>query len=149
MGDYIGTTVSFGGKLNRSDIERLEAQMLEGGDHLEDAAADKRPCTVSGETNGGQAEELCQLLVELGLSYRRTCDAKYEFDGNGTYYNAATDEAVEFTCSQDGNPTITLGSLIERSAAGDTLDDIIVGLQAPYADMPPLEIVDDSQQPTA
>jgi hypothetical protein len=142
MGEYLGTTVSFGGKLKRSDMERLEAVMLEGGDTLQDAHDDQRSCTIAGESLYGEAEPLCQFLVELGLSYRRTSDAKYEWDGDGTFYNAATDEFIEFLCSQDGEPAIPLSALRQRHAAGATLLDIINELEAPMAQLPPLEIVE-------
>jgi hypothetical protein len=143
MSDYIGTTVLFGGLLKRSNIARVEAVMMERSFDLAQYAEHKISADTWGESAGGQAEDLCQLLVELGLSYRRTCISRCDTDGNGTYYDAATGHATEFMCSQDGEPTLSLFAMMERRAARATLDAIIAELIALSADLPPLEIVED------
>jgi hypothetical protein len=136
MSDEIGCTVEFGGKIKRSDIDRLLAVMLEDGD-LEEADERKRPCCTCGSTNYGQAPELVNLLTELGLAYRRTSDAKYEWDGEGEYWDGKTVDkddcavTIEFACRQDGSPYLVLGDLTKIAKEG--------------AKIPPLEIVEDEQ----
>ena len=126
MGEYIGTTVTFGGKVKRSDLEVLSEVMLDGGEgELETAQEEKRGAVTIGETNFGRAEELCGLLEELGLSYRRCCDAKYEYDGECEIFDAATGKTHEVSATQDGDPYMTYAQLCQQ--AGDAPVDIQQG----------------------
>jgi hypothetical protein len=57
MGEYIGTTVTFGGKVKRSNLEALSEVMLDGGEgELETAQEEKRGAVTIGETNFGRAK---------------------------------------------------------------------------------------------
>jgi hypothetical protein len=146
MGEYIGTTVSFGGKVKRSDLAALSEVMLDGGeDELEEAHKEKRCIVTQGETNFGRAEELCALLGELGLTYRRSCDAKYEFDGETEIFNGTTGANHEVSATQDGDPYMTYLQLCDQARKGKQLSDVIAVL-AQIADfaIPPLEIVEEN-----
>ncbi len=145
MGEYMGTTVEFGGKIKACDLEKLANELLDGSEEeLYAAAQAKESYITQGESNYGMATELCAVLADLGLSYRRTCDAKYEYDGDGEYYNAETGDSIEFSCNQDGEPTLNLAGLRERLKDGKTLQDVVDELSAPNAKLPPLEIIDDT-----
>jgi hypothetical protein len=145
MGEYISTTVSFGGKVKRSNLAALSEVMLDGGeDDLEDAHKEKGCIVTQGETNFGRAEELCALLEELGLSYRRSCDAKYEYDGETEIFNGATGQNHEVSATQGGDPYLTYLQLRDMAKKGKQLSDVIAVLAqiAEFA-IPPLEIVEE------
>jgi hypothetical protein len=146
MGEYIGTTVTFGGKVKQSDLKKLTSVMLDGGEgEIETAQEEKRGVVTYGETNFGRAEELCAVLEELGLSYRRCCDAKYEYDGECEIFDAATGKSHEVLATQDGDPYLTYAQLCQQAKAGKRLSDVIATLGAiANFKIPPIEIVDDN-----
>jgi hypothetical protein len=148
MGEYIGTTVTFGGKVKRSDIDDLVKVMLDGGeDEIETAQAEKRGVVTVGESNFGRAEELCGMLEDLGLSYRRCCDAKYEYDGECEIFDATTGKTHEVSATQDGDPYLTYADLCRMAKEGKQLTDVIRTLgEIANFKIPPIEIVEDVEE---
>jgi hypothetical protein len=148
MGEYIGTTVTFGGKVKRSDIQKLVEVMLDSGvEDLVTAHEEKRGAVTIGETNYGRAEELCGMLEDLGLSYRRNCDAKYDWDGECEIFNAATGKSHEVSSTQDGDPYLTYSDLCKLAKEGKQLSDVIRTLgEIANFKIPPIEIVDDQAE---
>lgn len=148
MTEMIPTTIVFGGNIARADVERLNEELLEGGDTIESAAAAGACVTTSGDSNYGTAEDLCDLLRELGLTYRRTSDAKYEYDGDGVLCRPAKGvlpdgedySETPFGCTQDGMAYVTHSDLKIALDAGRSLADVVKGLDDLMQAIPPIVI---------
>lgn len=139
MGEYIWTHFEVGGHINSDDIEKLAAEIDE--DEIRAAIAEGRPAEFAGETNYGRAEDLVVICNELKLSWRRTADPKYEFDGDITICFEGGDEE-EITCNSDGDPYFVLERLETWRKEGKSIDDVIARMKHFTGDWPKLELAD-------
>jgi hypothetical protein len=147
MGEEIGFTVTFGGKIKRADVERIaELEYYIGTEGIEDAAKRGAPAIVDGKSNYGEVEDLTDLLQEINIAYVHCIDAKYECDGNAMSFDPAAREVSYALCTQSGEPAITLKDLKELSLAGADLARAIDLLERTSKDsIPPVEIVEETE----
>jgi hypothetical protein len=152
MSEEIGCTIVFGGKVKRSDVDRIEQALQDHdlhGESLADCAKARSACVGSGSTNYGHADDVETLLIELDLPFRRTADAKYEYDGEGVYWDGKAVNAIgeaapqAFSCTQDGTPYLTLSDLQKTKEDGGTLEIAIERLAFVSAPLPAIEIIED------
>jgi hypothetical protein len=147
MADYMGTRVEFGGIIRAGDLDRLAGVMLHNGrDELIAAAREERAALTSGQTAYGMASELCSTLAELGLSYRRHSEAKYDRSADVEMFEPETGKYLSATSDHDGEALLSLRSLREIKATGGDLDSAIARLERIEKPLPPLTIARERGQ---
>jgi hypothetical protein len=150
MGDYIWTRVTAGGKITRASIARLiphmedqTGDMGEPEQEITDALKEKRPALICmAETGGGLAEEVTDLLTELGLHWKRVTDGKYEYDGDITIYHPVNGERTWQANTNGDDAMMTLESLRVAARAGKTIEAVIADLALSEQEPPALELAD-------
>lgn len=146
MGEYIGTTVEFGGLIREDQIDDLVNVMAAQGGLTTDSGLDfeeeiraaieeGRCVSLSGETNFGQATDLVAGLDELGLDWKRISDAKYEYGGDITISLGGVEEEIE---SDGGEPVLGKEALKKFK----TIEEAVAHLERFERPCPKLELAD-------
>lgn len=147
MGEYIWTSVTFGGKICASDIADIRDELL-GEDDLDEALENGMACTTSGETNYGSATELCSLLRELGLSYQLSSDRLGDYGGGISRWDASRCH-MDASDGDSGDPYINLRDLKKMMDDGHSIGAAVVMLELVEKSIPPVELIEESAIPAA
>src|SRR5262249_12185903 len=130
MADYMGTTVEFGGVIRARDLDRVAgAKVHNGREELVAAAREERAALTCGQTAYGMASELCSTLAELGLTYRRLSEGKYDRSADVELFEPETGKYLCAMSDHDGETLLSLKALREIKAAGGDLDSAIARLE--------------------
>ena len=90
-------------------------------------------CDDSASWGRFDAIEAC--ATQHGLPFRRTCEAKYEYDGEVVYFDGTALHNED--ANQSGDPIVTLDALKEAHSKG-TVADLIARLSVVDSPIPPL-----------
>jgi len=117
MSDRIAAEIVIGGKLKRANLDEFlkavkdQGVSLEWGDKFFEPTGEKDLLDgVSGEVlvlrddqaPWGEFEDLEKACRETGLSYDRSAEARYEFDGEVVRWRDGMDEPRRFCAGQEG-----------------------------------------------
>ena len=162
MSDRFCGEIEIGGTIRRQDIQALadaiaaEGVSLDWGDGsvgveeikelIEEAAKKGETLTFRDDQAAyGEFTELEELCQKLKVAYKRSSEAKYDYDGElvlflpGRMKNPCTMNAT-----QDGEPTVALSVLQEYHTRKKTLAQVIKELAEAEAKVPPVKIVDNA-----
>ena len=142
MSDRFATTLTFGGVVQRADLDRLVELS---------ADADYEPVFRDGETvevYDGQGSyetfgELRQWLRAHNLPYRWQEEAKYEYDGIVEVWFPGMEHPREQTSTADGSAVVQVDGLKHWLDKGRTLADVVAEFEPFLRELPPLRLRGD------
>jgi hypothetical protein len=161
VGDHISANIVIGGKITQADVEEF-ADILtdevgeeygctwdreEAMQAIREAIDTKSPLTgVNNEADFGRFPRIVEFCKERELTYHHTAEAKWEYDGETTFYSPETGE-IELSSNQNEELTTTIREL--EAAVDMTQSDhhIAASLREflerfDLPDVPPLELID-------
>jgi len=140
MPDCMPAAIYIGGKLSKKKLEELRDILPPVGDL--DEAIRKREAFYGedGDAAWGKLEELETFCRKNKLTYRRTSNAKYEWDGEVVFWEPGLKEPLSNRCTQEGNSYATYERLKLLLKSGGTLRDIVDDLSRFEKRIPPLEL---------
>lgn len=154
MATLIPAEIEIGGLIGDSVLPRLvEVAGKEGvlycgsdetltvSDLMAEISAGKPVMLYDNQASWGKFPALQEFCREHGLTFKRTCDATEEFDGEIEFWQPGMAESAEGTADNDGTPVISLTALRTAQSQGKTLDQIVLGLQAADAPVPALVVI--------
>jgi hypothetical protein len=168
MGEYYPGQITIGGKITRTDFVRLFLvaknsnvglgyddqgigetpqdllDILTGADDLQFDPL--RLCSV--EANYGRLPDLEEFCRKHKLTYHQRSEARYEYDGEISWWKPGMKQEQSTTATQDGVPTISLLELVaaidKKRTAKDKLAAVIKLLKENNpCEMPDLQVIDD------
>src|SRR5438876_693106 len=114
MPDCIPATIQIGGKLRRSKLEAFE-ELLPAAHNLDEIPlGEVAVYGEDGDASWGKFEELEAFCRENKLTYRRTTDARYEYNGEIVFWKPDLKDPIFEMATQDGKPYMTLERLKRR-----------------------------------
>ena len=141
MPDCMPATIYIGGKLRKAKLDELRDLLPPVGD-LDEAFRESKPFYgEDGDAAWGHFPELEEFCRKNKLTYRRTCDAKYEWDGEVVFWEPGMEEPISNRATQEGHPYAILPRLKAALEKGDTLCDVVADLSRFDKPVPPLEMV--------
>ena len=155
MSDRFPAWITIGGELNEQTLVALAQAAQDDGAGTEwDAeiadAKTLRAAITAGEpirlhnpeASYGRFEDLERCCREHNLAYRRHSAAWSEHDAELATWWKGMDEPVCVAADQAGNRALVpLEELQDALAAGQTLADVIAGMELAVAEIPPLRFV--------
>lgn len=146
MGERIGASIQFGGKLPRSKVEELMDLLNAEGlkaDWNDDPAPHNLGCDFGdGEVNYGNLDELKQFAAENSLSYEYWCDSGSEWMAQTEVYLAETGTSFDFI-GGNGEQLFLSGEFIRTLGSYEA----VLNYFDRSKELPPFEIVEDEQEP--
>jgi hypothetical protein len=165
MGESIGMKITIGGELPADLIEQFLTELKDDlyeitGPTTEAELrreAGKHPIDWFATSNYGECESLKSFCENNNLSYIHQCEAKYEYDGEVSYWIPGMKQEVSCKATQDGDLTVKVDQirplvllLLEYAKMGDKalplfisvdyLKDLVEkGLKYPKKFLPSLE----------
>jgi hypothetical protein len=127
MSEYIGTTFEVGGPISVKDLkgflEILKDEVSEITGPLtlaEFRSAVKKGSVLNralggvkwyGTSNYGLCDNLEEFCKEHTISFIRTCEGKYEYNGTTSYWLPGMKEIVEIESDQDVEPVVKINEI--------------------------------------
>lgn len=141
MPDCMPATVHIGGKLRKAKLDELRALLPPTGD-LDEAIKEGKPFYgEDGDAAWGHFPELEEFCRKHNLTYRRTSDAKYEYDGEVVLWQPGMKKPISNAATQNGHVYTTVESLRAALDNGDTLRDVVDDLERFTRPIPAFEVV--------
>ena len=143
MPDCMPATIEIGGAIAERKLDELES-LLPGGcgtNVLREAIDGGAPLhDEDGDAPWGKLEDLEQFCRDNRLTFRRTSNAKFEYDGEVVYWRPRMAEPISNAASQDGHPYATLPGLQEALTQGRSLRSVVKELARFAQPIPPLTV---------
>lgn len=120
MADYMAAEIEIGGDLPKRKVKKFLAVLNNAGiapDYgesctwTEDDLRASPLRAVDAEARWGHFQELEAWLQDHGLSYIRTTEGKWEWDGAVVWWMPGMDQAKSVTADQQGGPVLELCEL--------------------------------------
>jgi hypothetical protein len=143
--EEIGAVIKIGGTLPRSKVKEFEALLPESGNFDVIEKGERTPFYGNGSAPWGEFPELELFCQDNNLTYRRSSDTKYEYEGFTVYWEPDMDCVNYLLSNNDGQVYVTLSDLRGYAQSGsDTIADLIARLEAKTEKtIPPLVILED------
>lgn len=103
-------------------------------------AAGKSINLYDSQASWGKFDDLQEFCRTRGLTFKRTCDATDEYDGEMEFWRPGMQKPLLQLTDSDNIPTITVEGLRKAEAAGKTLAEVIADLSAADQPVPPLSL---------
>lgn len=138
MSDHIPMTIRIGGELSLNTLAGLE-NLVPGDGNLDEAISKGEAFYgEDGDAPWGYDEDLEKFCRKHKLTYLRTTEAKYEYNGEIAFWKPGMKEPIANPATQDGQPYADLATLRHYHSKGKTLAQVIEDLKYFVQDVPPL-----------